>query len=75
MTSIIAFPANDTLVEIFVGNGEYLVAVNESGIPFEAARDEYGGTIYWNGTSYDEARREACELLEEFGGRIVDLTA
>jgi hypothetical protein len=71
MTSnIIAFPAKDTEIEILVGIDadthrlEFLVAVNEPGEFF----------IYWDGTSYAEARKVACELLAEVGGRIVDRT-
>jgi hypothetical protein len=73
MTNIIPFPAADTLIEIFVGQDEFLVAVNESGVPFEAEWEEYGGTIWWNGTSYEKAREVARELQDDFGGKIVDL--
>jgi hypothetical protein len=74
MTNIIPFPAADTLIEIFVGQHEFLVAVNESGVPLEAELEEYGGTIWWNGESHEEAREVARELQDDFGGKIVDLT-
>jgi hypothetical protein len=75
MSNIIPFPTSTTLVEIFVGQDEFLVALNRSGVPLDAGSEEYGGTIFWNGTSHEMALIEARELAEEFGGRIVDLTA
>ena len=66
-------PQNDTLIEIFAAQREFLVAVNESGVPLDGDDAEYGGTIWWNGRTYAEARVVARELLDDFGGRIVDL--
>jgi hypothetical protein len=57
------------------GQHQLLVAVNESGLNANEFEGEYDNTIWWNGTSYEEAWVAARELAEDFEAPIIDLVS